>query len=278
MLSVIIGALPIMGIGRELLDARQSAIAEMTELQERLRSAASLISTNNIYGDGLFTRVKLMHGARTLVCGIEKCGITTIEHVAQLVNGFPKFKWFLSSPTKQNTSFDAYLALLKTPLWQSVLVYRDPIDRFVSAYKSKCLLGDPDGVRHCHDVFRLNASQISLEAVAARLPMYGYSNPHWIPQSHFCGGTVRSAWDSYTHHIPLSNLSDKLIDLFRDRVPNKTLASINSYLARAQISTNKHVTHASHSSVSSTVVRHQLIDFYWEDYRLFLAKNVMSVA
>mmetsp|Transcript_4917 Transcript_4917/g.8283 ORF Transcript_4917/g.8283 Transcript_4917/m.8283 type:complete len:267 (+) Transcript_4917:213-1013(+) len=265
-----------MTIGRALLDPRQSTIVEMTELQQELKSAASLISTHNINRNGLFDRVKLMVSAKTFICGIEKCGITTAEHVAQLVNGDETFEWYQSSPQKHNVSFDAYLALLNNSLWQSVIIYRDPIVRFISAYNSKCLLRDSDGRRNCHDVFRLSASHISLEAVAARLPKYGYSNPHWIPQSHFCGGTVRSAWDSYTHHIPLNNLSSQVIDLLRDRVKEETLTSIKSYLKQAQMSNRKHVTHAERTSISSTL-RYQLVDFYWEDYRLFLAKNVMHL-
>ena len=268
------------GSGHALLNGSQSAFNEMTELQQRLASKTSLVSARNIkaasmYGNGLFDRVLVMPEARTIVCGIEKCGITTMAHVAQLVNRLANFHWWQSSPDKFNTSFGAFLTLLGNPWWRSVVVYRDPIDRFVSAFQNKCLLKDRDGAKHCHRVFRLNASQMSMEAVAAGLPAYGYSNPHWIPQSHFCGGTVRSAWASYTHHILLSNLSRQLPDLFHDRVPDKTRASIRSYLAASQGPRNSHVTHASDTRVP-VAVRQQLVDFYWEDYRLFLTNGVSA--
>ena len=122
-------------------------------------------------------------------------------------------------------------------------------------------------------MFKLRPSELSFAAVAARLPKYGFSNPHWIPQSHFCGGTVLSSWGSYTHHILLGNLGTQVTDLFRGRVPDATLASINLLMAKSQDSNDKHVTHAENTELSHTV-RQQIVDFYWEDYRLLLTKGL----
>eukprot|EP00964_Phaeocystis_antarctica_P163216 scaffold138998_cov151-Phaeocystis_antarctica.AAC.1 len=68
------------------------------------------------------------------------------------------------------------------------------MERFLSAYRSKCLLGDSDGRTHCHQVFKLNnshmaprAEELSVLNVANRLAKYGHYNPHWATQSSFCG-------------------------------------------------------------------------------------------
>ena len=75
-----------------------------------------------------------------------------------------------------------------------VIVYRNPLERFLSAYRSKstkCLLGDAhDGRTHCHKVFRLEDENVSLVNVAYRLRTFGRHNPHWAPQSDFCGNTT----------------------------------------------------------------------------------------
>ena len=35
-----------------------------------------------------------------------------------------------------------------------------------------------------------------------------------------------------------------------------------------------HVTHADQRTALAPAIRQQLVDFYWEDYRLFLTNNV----
>ena len=141
-----------------------------------------------------FDRVSTLEkGVDVLTCGIEKNGITLLNGVLAEVMG-RKFQWFPANPSTVGLSLEAFKDRLgdASNSWRKLVVYRDPMERFLSAYRSKCLLadGDRDGRKHCHDLFRLNDSQISVLNVASRLPQYGHHNPHWATQTSFCGGTV----------------------------------------------------------------------------------------
>ena len=200
---------------------RESVKVVVRAAHKQLKWAAAL--HENVEGalaaGALFNRVVLMPPARTLVCAADKVGSTTINRIASLVLGKPLGKnngVFIGVPAAFNVSFAKFKRLLKDDSWNRVLLYRDPIERFVSAYQSKCLLRDRDGRKRCHNVFQLE--EPSIEAVVARLPRYGYTNAHWAPLSHFCGGTVGAAWSAYSHHIPLHNLSAAFPELLRGRV------------------------------------------------------------
>ena len=79
--------------------------------------------------------------------------------------------------------------------------------------------------------------------VASRLTERGHSNPHWAPQSLFCGGTVGRNWTSYTHHIPLHNLTAGLVDALDGALPAALLGEVRAALLRGNA--RSHVTHAS---------------------------------
>ena len=143
-----------------------------------------------------FDRVSILEkGVDVITCGIEKNGITLLTRIIAEVLG-QEFKWYPSNPSMVGLSLEAFKDRLgdASSSWRKLVVYRDPMERFLSAYRSKCLLaeGDRDGRKHCHNLFRLNDSQISVLNVASRLPQYGHHNPHWATQTSFCGGTVGS--------------------------------------------------------------------------------------
>jgi hypothetical protein len=145
------------------------------------------------------------------------------------------------------------------------------MERFLSAYHSKCLLRDKDGRKHCHEHFKLEGENVSLLSVAGRLQRYGRLNPHWALQGDFCGHTVREYWDAYTDHIPFHSLGT-LVDVF---AATNTSKSVVSSIAKAMF----HPSRASHVTNSSNLVRQEespelrslLFDFYAEDYRMLLA-------
>ena len=254
---------------RQVLNAAHVQLTRAAALHENVEGA--------LRAGALFNRVVLMPPARTLVCAADKVGSTTINRIASLVLGKPLGKnngVFIGVPAAFNVSFAKFKRLLKDDSWHRVLLYRDPIERFVSAYQSKCLLRDRDGRKRCHNVFQLE--EPTIEAVVARLPRYGYTNAHWAPLSHFCGGTVGAAWSAYSHHIPLHNLSAAFPELLRGRVSDRTMHAIVHYLAKGRFAGN-HVTHADQRAALAPAIRQQLVDFYWEDYRLLLSNNVLGL-
>ena len=228
-----------------------------------------------------FDRVSTLEkGVDVLTCGIEKNGITLLTRIIAEVMG-RKFEWFPANPSTVGLSLEAFKDRLgdASNSWRKLVVYRDPMERFLSAYRSKCLLadGDRDGRKHCHDLFRLNDSQISVLNVASRLPQYGHHNPHWATQTSFCGGTVGSMWTSYTHHVSFNNLSG-IADAFKGRVPPKTFERIRIELQPA--APGKHITDAKahvQADLGSAEVRRLLYDFYSDDYRHFGTQGMLFV-
>jgi len=272
--------------------SREMARAEMSSTSADLMKAAGLVGhESSITGamhnikkgnlkekpgyEAMFMDVKIMPKARVFVCGVAKVGLTTWERVATIVNG-KQFRsggrtpWFSNSPEVYNVSFQDYLGLLHNKTWRGVVTYRDPIERFLSAYASKCELKDPDGRKHCH--YRFNLSHPTIEMVADRLSVSGYSDHHWVPQSHFCGGTISTKWALYTDHVPIHNLSLGILDIFSGRIPHNTLRKIEEELSHLD---GGHMTHSERRSTSLTpAVRSKLVDFYWADYRLFRINDV----
>ena len=93
-------------------------------------------------------------------------------------------------------SMDDVRAALRNPGWRIAVVWRDPAERFTSAFTSKCVhaAGDHDGRLHCERYLGLpkGTSPPTMDAVAAALrqregPACGW-NAHWAPQACFCGG------------------------------------------------------------------------------------------
>ena len=64
--------------------------------------------------------------------------------------------------------------------------------------------------------------------------------------------------------------------VLRGRVPDHTMHAIVHYLAKGRFAGN-HVTHADQRAALAPAIRQQLVDFYWEDYRLLLSNNVLGL-
>jgi hypothetical protein len=112
--------------------------------------------------------------------------------------------------------------------------------------------------------------------VTRRLAQFGHTNPHWAPQSSFCGGTVGSMWPSYTHHVPFHNLTG-ILDVFAGRVPAKTYAAMQRRLVTP--TKDSHVTNAAQfiREEETPMLRQMLFDFYEQDYRLFLSRYLYDL-
>ena len=101
-----------------------------------------------------FDRVSIleMKGVDVITCGIEKNGITLLNRILAKVLG-QRFEWNPANPSTVGLSLEAFKDRLgdASNSWRKLVVHRDPMERFLSAYRSKCLLadGDRDGRKHC---------------------------------------------------------------------------------------------------------------------------------
>ena len=108
--------------------------------------------------------------------------------------------WFQNSPQALNYTKSDLEWILSNPEWQKAVFYRHPLDRVLSAYKSKCEWTDnrdSDGNIHCQ--MALNDPTIARSGNNtkdfAKVIKYlkdndnpdakDRANPHWAPQSEF---------------------------------------------------------------------------------------------
>lgn len=213
-------------------------------------------------------RAIVLPALKVAICTVEKNGLTEINKLTAVVMNEPH-KWFQYSPRSQGLSFEAYQQYLRDSSWRKVVVYRDPMERFLSAYFSKCLQADTDGREHCHKVFGLSDEQVTIENVVASLPTMGHKDPHWALQTSFCGGTFRSQWNDFTDHIPLASLS-RILKVFEGRVDSQAMERARSFMQNTTDLPNHPQTNASGKVRDESVaIREALFDYYREDYRHF---------
>jgi len=78
--------------------------------------------------------------------------------------------------------------ILADPTWHKAVFYREPLERFLSAYKSKCEEHDGDGRRHCEQQFGKFPVEFKEAAASLANSTAVAKNRHFVPQARFCGG------------------------------------------------------------------------------------------
>ena len=219
------------------------------------------------------------------MCGIEKNAITLMNALVHTVLDLPPWKsgtefWFRASPDMLDVSANRARELLHDPSWRSAVVYRDPVERFVSAYKSKCELSDKDGREHCHKVFQtarpkpqLVADALLSVSRAPPAPRCTRFDPHWAPQACFCTGLAET-FPLYSHPIEFQNLTSGLEAFFRGRVNESVLERVRTLLRDRRAVTDGSPEQGEHltgeqgglSGHEMMQIRAQLREVYREDY------------
>ena len=200
-------------------------------------------ATRKVFTKSLGTNFIVIERARILICSIDKNANTLHSHIAAAAMGVRRDSSSRAPPaacegerldtTYMRVRYAPNATRLKEifldPGWRRAVVVRDPVDRFVSAYKSKCARccyipgrGTPrgDGCYNCHGALGLRRDRNwSLAEVAQRLadrPALGFGNPHWLHQGQFCGG-LEENWQLYTHRIPFERVGEGLAAVFQGR-------------------------------------------------------------
>ena len=217
----------------------------MTIFAALLGSALGRSLSNELIGNFV-----VLPEQRVLLCTIDKCANTLLAYAAARVSGISSVHKIGAS--RDNTyakvrytgSAEDVAQLLFDPQantgWRRAVVLRDPVERFVSAYVSKCLQCNAtiggDGCYNCHSALglprRVDRVPTLAETVDAltRIGPRRVRNPHWVPQARFCGGLARN-WRAYTHVLPFANVSAGLATLFEGRVPRNRRHGLNQLLS-----------------------------------------------
>mmetsp|Transcript_37686 Transcript_37686/g.70478 ORF Transcript_37686/g.70478 Transcript_37686/m.70478 type:complete len:1243 (+) Transcript_37686:108-3836(+) len=152
----------------------------------------------------LLDRFFIVPEHKLLFCYMEKVACTNFNSLfAQLRRHYNdsfiathgSFGWFQSVPYLEGYSIRNLEHIMEDPSWHKALFYRDPVERFVSAYRSKCEHVDKDGAFVCNRAFGdKNASFKKAVERISRLdersdfdPDYTM-NVHFQRQMSFCGG------------------------------------------------------------------------------------------
>eukprot|EP00611_Tribonema_gayanum_P015701 TRINITY_DN275_c0_g1_i1.p1 TRINITY_DN275_c0_g1~~TRINITY_DN275_c0_g1_i1.p1 ORF type:complete len:381 (+),score=119.00 TRINITY_DN275_c0_g1_i1:386-1528(+) len=95
--------------------------------------------------------------------------------------------WNRTSHVQHHITLKTLTRMIYDPTWHKAVFYREPLARFLSAYRSKCESGHDDGAELCEQEF--GKPNPTFEEAVERLVTQPYIwNPHWRPQVDFCGG------------------------------------------------------------------------------------------
>ena len=177
---------------------------------------------------------------KVAICAIEKNGWTIMSPLMSLMNSV-NLTHRLPSRTMcayhnrncpaafghewRNTS--RLKGIFDDPEWRTAVVLREPMERYISGYNSKCnhsIASDRGGPKTCEHLLRIAAPDVHLNSVAHRLTApqiwaRGITNPHWAPQHTFCGGLTNKSLRRYTSVIPYRNIRSGLAAVLAGRLP-----------------------------------------------------------
>lgn len=133
---------------------------------------------------------------KLLICRIEKCGNTFIANFVNKLNGVKRRpdEW-RASTFYRHSVLGANVSDLKSWLeddhWVKAVFLRDPVDRFLSAYLSKCKMPKEEAGTQCQYFTDYNGT-VPFEEFVSKLYKMGKrrlnrGNIHFRPQRFFCG-------------------------------------------------------------------------------------------
>lgn len=190
--------------------------------------------------EGLLDRFIIVPEHHLLFCFVEKVGSTSFQELFRRVRGRHEPEqtsgdpWFRNSYAVHGWTKQQLECALVDPSWHKAVFVRDPVDRFVSAWSSKCRGADKDGYELCNVQF--GTKSLRLDEAATKIAAFDMQvknqaanhtgasagpvlrdpdfDPHWKLQSDFCGG-LRKTIHLYNTVEVLTrrNSRDKVLNL-----------------------------------------------------------------
>lgn len=197
------------------------------QVQDSTQPTTQQLGPNLTYN--LFERFIVLPEYNLLFCYIEKNACTAFNDIfSQLrMKSHPTVQrthgpdgWFQLSPYTLGYSKEDIEAIMRNKTWHKAVFYRDPIERFVSAYRSKCEHFDSfDGNYSCFQAFGHDYESFP-DATAKLFDWRNFTqkdefvNAHFKRQSGFCGGLDRSLqYYDIVEELKESTAREKTINL-----------------------------------------------------------------
>jgi len=211
---------------------QQTDAQEKPEAHARPPTAASASSRDDEDPNltyNMFDRFIVLPEYNLLFCYIEKNACTAFNDLFSQLRrrSDPKVKrthgpegWFQLSPYTLGYSKASLEAIMLNKSWHKAVFYRDPIERFVSAYRSKCEHFDQfDGNYSCFQAFGHDYEKFT-DATAKLFSWRNFTqkdefvNAHFKRQSGFCGGLDRTLqYYDIVEELKESTARDKTLEL-----------------------------------------------------------------
>lgn len=172
------------------------------------RSTLPMVSSNWTFKEGnisygsvdarYFKNFIVVPELKLLFCTIEKAGDLSFNTLFRIIRAkydpsqLEGRAWRRNSPEMHNLTNKEIIDRILDPEWHKAVFVREPLERYVSAYMSKCLGADEDGYIHCGKQFgnehmEFNASVKWIldfdRAGGSDLEF----DPHFMKQINFCG-------------------------------------------------------------------------------------------
>jgi len=223
---------------------------------------------------------------RLLFCSIAKVGSTSfLSLFNRLSNDTIAYGTVQGEKIAEILNFEFQPDLIKNTSWSKVLFFRDPLERFLSAYLSKCTPGHDSINSHCP---LLGQSDMSFTKLIRYFKHHNefktIKDPHWRPQHTFCGGLFDTLkYFDGVYHFSRPSLHNTVTDMlerfgFFPSVDSNVkrhvqrVFPLNSKLERLKMSKTGHNTYADFQ-LQNYFTNHSEIDvvlnIYRGDYDIF---------
>mmetsp|Transcript_4225 Transcript_4225/g.8172 ORF Transcript_4225/g.8172 Transcript_4225/m.8172 type:complete len:276 (+) Transcript_4225:626-1453(+) len=165
---------------------------------------------------------------------------------------------------------------MRDPDWHKALFYREPLERFLSAFLDKCVYDlyvpdDKEKFYHCNKAFGVHGGIEFGDAVRRLRGITNIRDPHFVPQNRHCGGR------GIAKVIHLF----KTVEQLNGDVRNKVRSMLEKFdLSGEQFDAVYPKTGTKHETDSTSLMQKyytrdrpelvsSVINFYFEDYTVF---------
>lgn len=216
---------------------------------------------------------------KLLFCRIHKAGSSAISDLVTAISPPPNPEhpsWTYHQPSDHGYGIEAVEKILRDPTWIKVVIYRDPLERFLSAYRSKCEDFDADQV--CSNVF--HGRNPSFAGAVRQFILKENFSPdgHFYPQAEIC--TLRTTLPFFSERfILVRSTAHATISRILDEAHVERTEKVNAKLKKhfAPPGEEPNSTHITHSEQISTLLKYynhdcliRLIVFHYQvDYSVF---------
>lgn len=233
---------------------------------------------------------------KLMLCYVEKVACKNFNRITCMLRapelhggkGCNSHVWFRNTPAVHGLQLQDLKRMLVDPAWHKAVFYREPLERFASAFSSKCEQSDGDGAQICtgalganstvpkRDVMNNMSERIRRFAIAAtRLASPRRFDRHFQPQSLFCGGLGRSLdrydtverLDRDTSHIKVDALLARVGVNESERA--RVLAKTFPLPVRRRLAHDTYASRRLLAYYETPKIVRQVVRFFVDDYLLF---------